>query len=887
MKKRFLAIMLLLCMMFSTTANARMNITGNSLPEGWTTDLSDNAQISVNDGIIRTEYNADNATGKADVISKPFAVNDSIGFYVNCTFNISGVDSRTYRTIQLTDGKTNTNLISIKNTQLTAFGKTLDISENTDIKTNLWVNTNTGTVVLKVNDAIIFSGVNDDLNSVLASIDLSMLSIKFRNYRALKGTITAVSELSDMEIDTIGKYKLTSNVDNGGSFNAGEETSLKFNFGIPVSDEIAQKTNISFTLNDEAIEFESLYDGENLIITPQNGFSDFGKYKVVISEAKSIFGNTEDSNIEFEVTVTDSSYVKPEITVKASKTYAKVGENVEISAEAVTSQTKTVKIFVNNECVTEGTENNLTYILSRTEGTYEVYAEVTDTMDIIGRSDTITVVFEENDVPEITVEGLSDVYSGIDGEEITISSTDKDGIDRMEVYLNDILYYEGNTSEKTIDISKLYYGKYTMKIIAYDTTGLAGTKTIEFSVIGAKKDLLYTDDFSDYSSTEQLITLKSGILLAGQRGYVKPDVIDEAHGNSLIVGMDTVNPGFNDGDRPYVGISLRNCISKHTLMFDIYIDHSPERASPGSFTLKQNGGAEVEFATVSDGAFHFKGADVPFETNKWYTFSVEVDVLSHKYSISINDGTSDKKVVSDVEFTSALTNCHYVRIGGPTNDSVKTSYALDNVRVYRESDFPVITQVGYNGIKDAEQIICNPDTIDIYLSTQIKNIVKEQVTISDNGAPVIIENVLYDANTNCVKVTLKHRLRSNTLYKITLAKGIKMTDDTEIDRNIESSFITALEGTDIVKASYTGGSIEFDVQNNTGDSEKLYAVVAVYNGDKFVRSAYAPIEAKAETTIDGTINIGTLSNGETAELYLWKVSDGTIRTMSSKIYCFK
>lgn len=85
MKKRFLAIMLMLCMMFQATANARINVTGDSLPQGWTQDISDNALISVSNGVIRTEYNAENATGKADVISEPFAVNDSIGFYVNCT----------------------------------------------------------------------------------------------------------------------------------------------------------------------------------------------------------------------------------------------------------------------------------------------------------------------------------------------------------------------------------------------------------------------------------------------------------------------------------------------------------------------------------------------------------------------------------------------------------------------------------------------------------------------------------------------------------------------------------------------------------------------------------------------------------------------------------
>lgn len=887
MKKRFLAIMLMLCMMFQATANARMNITGDSLPEGWTQDISDNALISVSNGVIRTEYNAENATGKANVISEPFAVNDSIGFYVNCTFNISGVDSRTYRSIQVTDGKISANLISIKNTQLTAFGETVEVSENTDIKTELWVDINKGRAVLKVNDNLVFSGENDELKSAIPGMDKTALSIKFRNYRILKGTITAVSELSNIIIDTIGDYESSANIENDGAFKIGEETELRFNFGSPMSYEVAEKSNISLTMNDETLDFDSSYDGETLIIAPENNFEALGKYKLIISEAKNIFGEVVDKNIEIVFTVTDNTYSKPEISLTVSKTSAMVGENVEIDAETVTSQQGIVKIFINNQCVTEGTENNLKYTLSENAGTYEVYAEVTDGLGIVAKSDKITVTFKENDAPNITMTGLEDTYGGIDGEEIYISASDNDGIDRLEIYLNDVLYYEGNETTKLISLAGFAYGKYTMSVTAYDVFGLTNTSTAEFSVIGFQHDILYKDDFSTYTTTAQSTTLTSGILLAGQRGYVKPDVIDEEHGTSLIIGMDEINPGFNEGDRPYVGLDTCMCSGKNICDFEIYIDETPVQASPGTMTLKQAGGAEVVIATIYDGQFHFSGVNVPFETKHWYTISVEIDVAGHKYSISLNDGTGNKKVVSNAGLANAMTVCNWLRVGGPTDNSVKTFYALDNVKVYKEVNYPVITRIGYNGMTDTNQIICNPETIDIYLSAPLANVVEENVLISDNGIAVGIEEAVYDAKVNCVKVKLKNKLRSNTTYTVVLVEGTKAENGAEIDRDIMSSFVTALEGSDIISAAYSGGNIKFTVRNNSSNEEKLYAVAAVYNGDKFVRSAYAPIEAKAETTIDGTINIGTLSNGETAELYLWKVSDGTIRTISSKIYCFK
>lgn len=887
MKKRFLAIMLMLCMMFQATANARINVTGDSLPQGWTQDISDNALISVSNGVIRTEYNAENATGKADVISEPFAVNDSIGFYVNCTFNISGVDSRTYRSIQVTDGKISANLISIKNTQLTAFGETVEVSENTDIKTELWVDINKGRAVLKVNDNLVFSGENDELKSAIPGMDKTALSIKFRNYRILKGTITAVSELSNIIIDTIGDYEPSANIENDGAFKIGEETELRFNFGSPMSYEVAEKSNISLTMNDETLDFDSSYDGETLIIAPENNFEALGKYKLIISEAKNIFGEVVDKNIEIVFTVTDSTYSKPEISLTVSKTSAMVGENVEIDAETVTSQQGIVKIFVNNQCVTEGTENNLKYTLSENAGTYEVYAEVTDGLGIVAKSDKITVTFKENDAPNITMTGLEDTYGGIDGEEIYISASDNDGIDRLEIYLNDVLYYEGNETTKLISLSGFAYGKYTMSVTAYDIFGLANTRTAEFSVIGFQHDILYKDDFSTYTTTAQSTTLTSGILLAGQRGYVKPDVIDEEHGTSLIIGMDEINPGFNEGDRPYAGLDTCMCSGKNICDFEIYIDETPVQASPGTMTLKQAGGAEVVIATIYDGQFHFSGVNVPFETKHWYTISVEIDVAGHKYSISLNDGTENKKVVSNAGLANAMTVCNWLRVGGPTDNSVKTFYALDNVKVYKEVNYPVITRIGYNGMTDTNQIICNPETIDIYLSAPLANVVKENVLISDNGIAVGIEEAVYDAKANCVKVKLKNKLRSNTTYTVALVEGTKAENGTGIDRDIMSSFVTVLEGSDIISAAYSGGNIKFTVRNNSSNEEKLYAVAAVYNGDKFVRSAYAPIEAKAETTIDGTINIETLSNGETAELYLWKVSDGTIRTMSSKIYYLK
>lgn len=887
MKKRFLAIMLMLCMMLSTTANARINITGDSLPEGWTQDISDNASISVSDGVIRTEYNAENATGKADVISEPFAVNDSMGFYVNCTFNISGVDSRTYRAIQLTDGERSANLISIKNTQLTAFGETVEVSENTDIKTELWVDTNKGRAVLKVNNNLVFSGENDDLKSAMPEMDKTALSIKFRNYRILKGTITAVTELSNITIDTIGDYELSANIENEGSFKTGEETELRFNFGSPMSDEVSEKSNISLTINDETLDFDSSYDGETLIIAPENNFEALGKYKVIISEAKNIFGDVVDQNIEIVFTVTDSAYSKPEISLVVSKTSAMVGENVEIDAETVTSQLGIVKIFINNQCVIEGAESNLKYTLSEKAGKYEVYAEVTDGLGIVARSDKITVVFEENDMPNITMSGLEDTYSGIDGEEIYISVSDNDGIDRMEIYLNGALYYEGNETTKLVSLSGFAYGKYTMRVAAYDIYGLSGTQTVEFSVIGFQHDILYKDDFSTYTTTAQSTTLTSGILLAGQRGYVKPDVIDEEHGTSLIIGMDEINPGFNEGDRPYAGIDTCMCSGKNICDFEIYIDETPVQASPGTVTLKQAGGAEVVIATIYDGQFHFSGVNVPFETKKWYTLSVEIDVAGHKYSVSLNDGTGTKKVVLNAGLANAMTVCNWIRVGGPTDNSVKTFYALDNVKVYKEVNYPVITRIGYNGMTDTNQIICNPETIDIYLSAPLANVVKENVLISDNGIAVGIEEAVYDDKANCVKVKLRNKLRSNTTYTVALVEGTKAENGVGIDRDIVSSFVTQLEGTDIISAAYSSGDVKFTVQNTTDNEKKLYVVAAVYNGDKFVRSAYMPVEAQANAIIDGMINIGNLSNGETAELYLWEISDGTIRTMSSKIYYLK
>lgn len=874
-------------MMFQATANARINVTGDSLPQGWTQDISDNASVSVSGGVIRTEYNAENATGRADVISEPFAVNDSTGFYVNCTFNISGVDSRTYRSIQVTDGEISTNLISIRNTQLTAFGETVEISENTDIKTELWVDINNARATLKVNEKLVFSGENDELKSAIPGMDKTALSIKFRNYRIIRGTVKAVSELSDITIDTIGGYELAANIENDGAFKIGEETELRFNFGCPMSDGLAEKSNISLTLNDETLDFNASYDGETLTVTPENKFEALGKYKMLIKKAENIFGDVVDENIEIVFTVTDSAYSRPEISLSVSKTLAMVGENVEIGVETITSQPGIVKIFVNNQCVAEGTENNLKYTLSESAGEYEVYAEVTDGLGIVAKSDKITVVFEENDAPNITMTGLEDRYSGIDGEEIWISVSDSNGIDRMEIYLNDELYYEGNETTKLISLSGFAYGAYTMRVTAYDAYGLSDTREIEFSVIGFQHDVLYRDDFSTYTTTAQSTTLTSGILLAGQRGYVKPDVIDEEHKTSLIIGMDEVNPGFNEGDRPYAGIDTCMCSGKNICEFEMYIDETPVQASPGTVTLKQAGGAEAVIATIYDGQFHFYGVNVPFETKKWYTISVEIDVAGHKYSISLNDGAEDRKVVSNAGLPNAMTVCNWLRVGGPTDNSVKTFYALDNVMVYQEIIYPVITSIGYNGIADTDRVICNPDTIDIYLSAPLANVVKENVLISDNGIPVAIEEAEYDAEANCVRVKLKNKLRSNVRYTAAILKGTKAENGSGIDRDIVSGFTTMLEGSDIVSAVYSDGNIKFTVRSNSSDEEKLYAVAAVYNGDKFVRSVYAPVQMQSEEDADGILNVGRLSNGETAELYLWKISDGRVRTISSKIYYLK
>lgn len=498
----------------------------------------------------------------------------------------------------------------------------------------------------------------------------------------------------------------------------------------------------------------------------------------------------------------------------------------------------------------------------------------------------------EDNPTTISLEGVKDIYNGVEGDKVVVTADDADGIASLQVYINNEVKATATSGSVELDVSKYAYGNYDLEVVTYDTLNNKATAEKKFTVTGSRTELQYADDFSEFTGgdfSSGLATIQNGHVGINQGGYIEAAKFDDTHGNALVVGK---KPNTS-GDRAYVGISTGQCKSKATLKFDLYVYE--ETTDPSLVIIAKKAGTQKSVLEIRDGEFFTDKVQVPYKKNTWYTFTVGVDVPSKTFTLSINDGEKEIPVIAEGLQAGVLDKgfdmVEFVRIASAKNagngDGQATSrVAIDNAELYLDVEFPLISKVGYNGGDDFESVAVDPETIDVYLTSSVSDLQPEQVSVVANGSEIGVKEVVYDSEAKCIKITPESGLLSNTKYDVILKSGTMVPGGAAIDRDTISSFMTKLVGTDVKSVSYANGKVSYELQNQ-GDSQTVYLVTAVYNGDRFVKAAHEKITLDSNGMAEGELEIGGMNADEHAEVYLWRFDGNAPVNISSKIYTLK
>jgi|GEM_PF-4274829 len=558
------------------------------------------------------------------------------------------------------------------------------------------------------------------------------------------------------------------------------------------------------------------------------------------------------------------------------KTTFKEGEEIAVTAYVSEGDFDSIIFIVNGQKKGVFLQNPATLIFEGEVGVYEVQA-IARIGEIDITTEILTVNVGENLAPFIAFKGYNDESVSIakgEVDTIELEVEDEDGIACILVYVNESFVSELNQAPYLVDISSLNVGKNYLKVVAVDTLGKYAEKRLEINICASiNKDYLRESEFTSYKNNN---TFLSGIVMYPQRGYVKTETVDEDHGLSLLVGIETVNEEYGTGNLPYINIPTGG--NQYFIYeCEIYVDKKDDSGDK-KITLKKSGSTEMMVVSLRD-KMYICSKPFDYETETWYRIRFDVDVGQGILNVYLND----EKVISNATLTSGLDCVDFVRLYGPRYDDVPSYTAIDNIIIKVSYDLPQIIRVGDGTISASDE------SFNVYLSYGLLESSVNKTTVSlidENGNTVKLKNVAWNSDLNCITVVLEEPLKSNTVYQVVIDKKAKIDDKTEIEHNMSAVFITGISSFEITNVVFfkTGSSVTANVEISNADLSQrdAYVVLTVWNGRKFI----------SKTIQYGVIDVGNtvrfnlrqkFNQGDCAQVYVYD-SLSKPKMIANKIY---
>ncbi len=770
-------------------------------------------------------------------------------------------------------------LFRLNGTTLTVFGtSTATLEEETVLNIDAIFNIDTKEYTVTINDETVFSGENENISYLdKTDVRIQMQSFWIRNIVAETTLdLKNMDFTSDKSFVLHGFYAKESQI--GSICALGEvENGVTVRFDGIGSDAMYTKENYEVSVNGETVDFEVQKTNKGAVIFFPGGLYAGDDVLIYIKSVEDVFGNVYDGSDSISFKVAGSDYISPKVEISCYKTELVLGETAELSISLTGTDWIDVKLYVNGEYEDSFEQEQFTFEFTPDQASeYTIKAVVTDEYNVVDEKE-ITVTFALNDAPTVSFDGFvageTKSYQMTEEKDIIVMASDDEEVKCIELYLNGELIRTLSESEYTwnLDDDGVLLGNNEIKAVVYDMYGLQS----EFVAYVEVTKQLMTEVLSEDAFTESSGKFGSGISVAREKGVARVKTIDDAHGASLVLGMDETYTEVTTGGYTHVNTSRNKTYLKQEYQFDMYVEKSPKLATGLTFGVRRSNGAVQTMMLVNDGELKFGNNTFNYEEQKWYRIKFYVSFENgNQYYDAYVDNTPIATGMS-VDFSDASTGYRFFTTTDPEN---MCSIAVDNIKVLGEVKSFTINGVS-NTVDEEPAEVIKPNTkqicvhIDGFVVTSDLNI--ENVLLYNGSVKKEIKRIAYNIEKGIIIIETEDSLLANNSYTVTFSENIRLIDDITIQSPMQYSFNTL--SLDITvdeisrKIRKQNSEISVSVSNVSEQSKKIYVFGTVFDEGRFVKTELFSADVSAQSSSESfSFNI---SNSADKEIQVF-VSDG-------------
>lgn len=843
-----LLICLILCVSSVTAVTAEQEWTKSEI-NGTAVFNADNTEVAIECKTTRRDT-------ASVLVSSPVIADLSAGGKVAriaFVMTASGFDlSGTSASVMLGDKTANrAELLKIASGgTLTAAGSAdtaMQISYDTQYRVEVIADTQ-GDLSISINDETVYKGTD---NAELSALEPNELCFYAQNMFSTRTTGSSMLTLSNMSFSTEDAFEFAG-LNIGGKLNptmisteAINAEKIKIAFSGMFGAEMASKENYSLLINSEAAEFDFNVLNDGVLISPKKSLAIGDSIKITISKIADCFGFEPDAEKEYYISVIGDDYAAPTISINYEGSTSFIyGGSVGLPISADSAYLNKISVYVNETLVGDYSQNSFIYTFKPdAAGSYTIKAVAED---IYGAAAEEQIMFTvaANEAPRVSFEdyanGAEATFLYEDKKLVRVLGSDDSGIAKIEIYVNGNLRREINESSAVIDLDDFGLGMGTTKLeaIAFDTSGLTAKTTLYVVIVRqAFNDLINEKNFKESANK-----FESGISVARQRGFARVEKVDEAHGNSLIIGMDENcdTEKFSNTQYTYVQHSFYPDYKSRIYEFDVRMQKAPIKNGGVVLCIRRSNGTFDSLFSIGNTGFVLRGVTVPVDEGEWYHVSFPSNYSGTTMTFDIVVTDSKENIIYKVEnlTTDLGVNPSGYRIYTTTDPANFCEIAFDNITLTSIEQSFTVLGVGNEDGGYSDKIAGGTDEVSVYISGKLvsDDATPDKISLYRGSRKVEIRSVRYNSETGCVTLKLTEPLRADAGYRVVFDGSVGFGNGGTLGAPMEYDFTTVEGEIDVVgvtrKPTKDGLEITVSISNKTEKDMPICVFVSVFDKDE-------------------------------------------------------
>ncbi len=557
----------------------------------------------------------------------------------------------------------------------------------------------------------------------------------------------------------------------------------------------------------------------------------------------------------FRYTVRDNitnEYKPPAVSfanVTASSLELEAGEEYELEIEADSVCPDRIKVYLDDELAAEYSGKSCKYKYTAAEGMHTVSAEAVDALGEVSERCAVRFIVS----PKIEIEGSFNggetrgIYNNSDEKRVGFEAICKNGLDRIEFFINNIKVSQTTETVTEFDFSSFGAGELIITAVVYDSSGSSKSFDYTAEVKLNKTTLLWNEDYSTY--TDEASSSIGSINLTAKNGYYAPVNVDVEHGTSLALGIEADN-GSDTG--AYANFTDPMGTAHAVFETEFYISDYPGEASAARkeihFDMVESGSVQNAMFKINSSHIYKGSSAVPYETKKWYKLKIDFDMPNRLYSIYIDGEPLAENVDLKAE-KPEFVSLNSIRCYGPGVETVPCFIAFDNTSLVNIENHEIRSVLNS---EDSAEITTQDKLLKLRLTQGLRadSLSKDKVSVACELGKLNIGSVEYDNDTMTVVLNLADSLLGNKSYVVSISGDVLSDSGSALGSAISASFaVTDDAPVRIEHSQYKNGELSLYVSSDNEAS--AYFVVTAWSGKKYLgmKIVKATLDEGTETVI--------------------------------------